>query len=239
MELKIDNEFRDLIPPLTEEEYKGLEENLLTNGFNPAFPVIVWKGQEIIIDGHNRYGICQKHGIAFTTIEQEFESRDAVSAWILDNQLARRNINAITRNDLIGRRYTVQKRISSGRPEGSKECHQNDDINFPKQTRFKIADQVGVGAATVERAEKLSQAIDTITQNTGITRADILSGKITGTQEAIKELAKLDKSLQVRAMEKILEDKDDIETAIRKVNREESERQQREAEKKRKELEAQ
>ena len=68
-----------------------------------------------------------------------------MSAWILDNQLARRNINAITRNDLIGRRYTVQKRISSGRPEGSKECHQNDDINFPKQTRFKIADQVPPG----------------------------------------------------------------------------------------------
>ena len=63
MEFIIDAEFRDLIPPLTEEEYQGLEKNLLENGFNPAFPILVWKGQNIIVDGHNRYSICVKHNL--------------------------------------------------------------------------------------------------------------------------------------------------------------------------------
>lgn len=32
MELKIDPEFRDKIPPLTEDEFKQLEENILEDG---------------------------------------------------------------------------------------------------------------------------------------------------------------------------------------------------------------
>lgn len=31
-ELIIDNEFRDLIPPLTDDEFKQLEENVLRDG---------------------------------------------------------------------------------------------------------------------------------------------------------------------------------------------------------------
>lgn len=72
MALKIDPEFRDLIPPLTEEEYKGLEENILLNGFNPAFPIIVWKGQEIIVDGHNRHSICIAHSIPSRQLSRNF-----------------------------------------------------------------------------------------------------------------------------------------------------------------------
>jgi hypothetical protein len=79
------------------------------NGFNPAFPVIIWNNT--LIDGHNRYSICQKHNIEFTTIEQDFASRDEAYAWIIDNQLARRNINSITRDNLIGRRYKVEKKV--------------------------------------------------------------------------------------------------------------------------------
>ena len=51
------------------EERKRLENNILENGFNPAFPIITWNNT--IVDGHNRYNICKKHGIEFSTISQE------------------------------------------------------------------------------------------------------------------------------------------------------------------------
>lgn len=235
VELIIDPEFRDLIPPLTGEEYQALEKSLIENGFNPAFRIIVWKDQNIVIDGHNRLGICQRNNIPYEIIEQEFASRYDAMAWIIDNQLARRNINAITRNDLIGRRYSVEKNISAGRPKGSKECPQNEDI---KRTGHKIADQLNIGHATVERAEKLSKAIDIITANTGISRADILSGRIRATQDDIKAFAELDAQSQKKIIEDyVTKENYDIKTAMNFYDTAETERRIREAEEQKKQME--
>lgn len=60
-ELKIDPELRDLLPPLTDDEYKRLEKNIVENGFDKNFPIMEWHGY--IVDGHNRYSVCQKKQI--------------------------------------------------------------------------------------------------------------------------------------------------------------------------------
>ena len=65
-ELKIDPELRDLLPPLTNEEYKQLEKNIIENGFDKNFPIMEWHG--FIVDGHNRYSICKKHGIDYVVV---------------------------------------------------------------------------------------------------------------------------------------------------------------------------
>ena len=64
-DLAVDPEFRDLIPPLNEEELKLLEESLVADGCES--PLTVWNG--VIIDGHNRYAICRKHDIPFSIQE--------------------------------------------------------------------------------------------------------------------------------------------------------------------------
>ena len=53
--LKIDPEFKDLIPPLSSDEYEQLENNILYDGCRE--PLIAWN--DILVDGHNRYDICQ------------------------------------------------------------------------------------------------------------------------------------------------------------------------------------
>jgi DNA-binding transcriptional regulator/RsmH inhibitor MraZ len=63
--LRIDPEFKSLIPPLATEEYAGLEESILAEGCRDA--LILWDG--ILIDGHNRYEICTRHNIPFETTE--------------------------------------------------------------------------------------------------------------------------------------------------------------------------
>jgi len=96
MEIKIDQEFKDLIPPLAVEEVLNLEQSILTEGCREA--IILWNG--VIVDGHNRYAICTKHGIAFKTEEKEFASRNDVRIWMIQNQLGRRNLDNYTRSGL-------------------------------------------------------------------------------------------------------------------------------------------
>ena len=64
--LIIDESFRNLICPLSRQEYLQLEENLLSDGCRN--PIVIWNG--VIIDGHNRYDICRKHGIPFRVVRQ-------------------------------------------------------------------------------------------------------------------------------------------------------------------------
>jgi len=88
IKLNIDNEFKNLIPPLTQEEYKQLEENLIKEGCRDS--LVVWNGT--ILDGHNRYEICNKHNIKFEVKEMKFETREDVIEWIIRNQFGRRNL---------------------------------------------------------------------------------------------------------------------------------------------------
>ena len=93
----IDKEFADLIPPLTEEEYRGLEASIVAEGCRDA--LIAWK--DTLVDGHNRFKICTEHGIAFQVLQKDFADRDAVKLWMLGNQLGRRNLNDFQRIEMV------------------------------------------------------------------------------------------------------------------------------------------
>ena len=94
----IDPKFRSLIPPLSPEEREQLEHNIISKR-KCYDAIILWDG--IIIDGHNRFEICEKHGIEFEVIELNFESREEAKVWIIENQLARRNLNEAMRIEMV------------------------------------------------------------------------------------------------------------------------------------------
>ena len=89
-DLKIDPEFAEKIPPLTEDEFSLLEQNIVADG-EVLDPLIIWNNT--ILDGHNRYRILKKHPeIPFKTFPKEFPDKYAAIAWICRNQLGRRNL---------------------------------------------------------------------------------------------------------------------------------------------------
>ncbi|MCK9575491.1 MAG: hypothetical protein M0R51_05990 [Clostridia bacterium] len=235
IELKIDNELRDLIPPLTEEEYKGLEDNLLSEGYDETLPIIVWKGHETIVDGHNRYSICQKHNIPFVTVEREFNTKEDVKRWMCDIQLSRRSPNKKKRTYIIGRRYLIEK-LERGVNRYTNKTHQNDES---KDTRFKLAEQLSIGAATVERAANFTTAVDRIVIVTGCKVNDLLDDYIKGTMEEINKLAELDEETQKRIIAYAITGKENIELAATRVSRENRDILLKEAEEKRHAMEAQ
>jgi hypothetical protein len=85
----IDKEFQKLIPALLPDEYKLLEANIIRDGCRE--PLSVWNG--VLVDGHNRYGICQRHAIKFERRKVSFDSREHAKLWIGEQQLGRRNLS--------------------------------------------------------------------------------------------------------------------------------------------------
>ena len=96
-ELKISDKLSNLMPPLSAQEEQLLTESLLDAGCRE--PLVVWNGT--IVDGHNRYRICWRHGIPFTYTEMDFESESAAILWAIKNQIARRNLTTFQRCELV------------------------------------------------------------------------------------------------------------------------------------------
>ena len=163
--LKIDPEFQGKIPPLTSEELDQLEKNIVSDG-KVINPIIVWNG--LIIDGHNRYAILQKHpDIPYTVHEKTFADRYEVIIWICKNQLGRRNLTPEQKLFLIGKQYEAEK---SSHGEARKESHdengrfhrssQTDNSGEAMKTCERIAEENGVSKATVLRASKYMKGVE-------------------------------------------------------------------------------
>ena len=97
MELKINEKFRSVAPPLSENELRLLKEDILANGCRD--PLVAWNG--VIVDGHHRYDICRENGIPFQVMEIAFTDENEALVWIAKNQLGRRNLNAFQRCELV------------------------------------------------------------------------------------------------------------------------------------------
>lgn len=150
MQLRIDPEFKDIIPPLTDEEYKQLEENVKSEGCRDA--LVVWNG--IIIDGHNRYKICQENDIKFKTTEKQFEERNMVREWIIRNQFGRRNLSHMQKCELaLKLKPAIQKKAKENKQMSGGAVPLKSAK--PVDTRNELAKMAGVSGDTMSKAEKI------------------------------------------------------------------------------------
>lgn len=156
MNIVIDNEFKSLIPSLTDEEYAGLEASILEEGCRDA--LVLWGN--ILIDGHNRYEICTKHGIAFNTVQKDFDSRDDVKLWMIGNQLARRNISNFaevtlrSKSDEIIANRKKNQGVRTDLFAKSQKSYETTD------TTKEIARLANVGTNTASRVITINKKID-------------------------------------------------------------------------------
>ena len=192
MQLRIDPEFESRIPPLTDDEFQQLEENILADGVIIS-PIVVWEG--VVIDGHNRFRIVEKHPhISFTTCERQFENRYEALAWICKNQLGRRNLTFQQKKYLIGKQYDSEKASHGGdrKSEEVKSSGQKAHLIADKKTAERIAEENGINEKTVRRAAQYSRAVDLADEVEPGIRKEILSGAIKATDKEITALASAD-----------------------------------------------
>lgn len=156
MKIVIDKEFKSLIPPLTQDEYAGLEESILKEGCRDA--IVVWG--ETLIDGHNRYEICTKHGIPFKTMNAEFPDRQAAVEWIILNQLGRRNLPLYEQARLALRLKPViaekaKENVLATQKNNTASAHQKSEKQI--NTAKEIAKVAGVSHDTIAKVEKIER----------------------------------------------------------------------------------
>ena len=155
-DIKIDPDFRDLLNPLSEEEYNALEASILKDGVED--PLKVWNG--ILVDGHNRLEICKKHGITeYPVKEKHFDSKSDAMEWIIDNQKGRRNL---TLSQLVKCYEKVREQVAKEAKERQlSNLKQNaDGSNLTprtdnKKTAEKIAEKIGVSKNTYKAAREV------------------------------------------------------------------------------------
>ena len=190
--LKIDPEFQSQIPPLTDDELKQLEENILKAG-KLLSPLIVWNNT--LVDGHNRYAILQKHPeIYFSTTPLQFENREETIAWICRNQLGRRNLSPEQKRYLLGKQYEAEKKAAkifrgnqytlakkSGGDHG-------DNHHSGKKTCDRIAEENGVSRASVLRASHYTRGIDIADNLSPGIKQKVFSGEVKFTNEEMSKL---------------------------------------------------
>ena len=150
MQLKIDEEFRSLIPPLTADEYQQLKENILKDGCRDA--LVIWNGT--IIDGHNRYQICMENGIEFKTVDKQFSDRQEAIEWIILNQFGRRNLQNFVRAELaLKLKPIIQKKAKENQIQSGGAVPQKSAK--PIETRNELAKAAGVSHDTIDKVEKI------------------------------------------------------------------------------------
>ena len=190
--LKIDPEFQSQIPPLANDEFKQLEENILKEG-KLISPLIVWNNT--LVDGHNRYAILQKHPeIYFSTMPLRFENREEAIAWICRNQLGRRNLSPEQKRYLLGKQYEAEKKaakIFRGNQytlaKKSGGTH-DDNRHSGKKTCDRIAEENGVSRASVLRASHYTRGIDIADNLSPGIKQKVFSGEVKFTNEEMSKL---------------------------------------------------
>ncbi|WP_062366141.1 hypothetical protein [Variovorax paradoxus] len=121
MNIVVNEELKAYIDPLTPEEHEALERSILTEGCRDA--LVLWG--DVLVDGHNRYGICQKHGLPFQTVQNtRFKTIEDVHLWMIDQHLGRRSISDFLRGVLALRKKDI---VDERRARALAETAQPDD----------------------------------------------------------------------------------------------------------------
>ena len=172
MELFIDPEFRELIPALSAAERAGLEESIKLEGCRDA--LVVWRdGKDTLLDGHNRYEICQRLNLPFQVQPITLASRDHARLWIQENQLNRRNLSEDQRAALAFKSYQAaaalarkERATTAATARWAGKCLEGDVPTKHPRLRTAMADKAAVSEDRFRRVAEIAKhdpkLVDTI-----------------------------------------------------------------------------
>lgn len=167
------NELKEFVVPLSKEEFEQLKQNLKAEGCRD--PLITWErteGELVLIDGHNRYKICQELNIPFKVKSLKFENIDQAKFWMINNQLGRRNLNPDQMSYYRGLKYESLKKKRGGyefvESVGQKEL----------PTYTKLAEEFNVSESTIKRDAKFASGLNFIGKSNPKLKKKILGGEI-------------------------------------------------------------
>lgn len=198
---RVDPVFRDLCPPLSDDERARLLKSIAAEGVRD--PITLWEGT--IIDGHHRFAIATELGIDCPTRDIEFPNIDAAKSWAIANQLARRNLTDIQRAYLIGLEYrSIKQQVGGGKDVRPNGC-----------SKRALGRKHGIAPMTVARDANFATAVDALPASC---RADVLSPSFCGRLVHVMDLAALADEARIREALDIHKEGVSLRDAIARVS---------------------
>lgn len=156
-----DPQFDAHLPAQSDAIDKGLEEAICSSN-GPRDPSILWKGHNIIVDGHRRFRVCKKHNLDYPVVEMEFADRVDVLEFMVTNQEIRRNM---TPEQLMKARGVVLNHHERLRTEqqkeraAAKEKGKQYTIEPGKEAKGvrKLAEEMDVSKTSLQTARKYTK----------------------------------------------------------------------------------
>lgn len=183
VDLILDPEFADLLPPQSEEEVQQLADNIKDCGC--ISPLVAWvqiteTGTTFtLVDGYTRYKICKKTGDPYQIFELSFNNRAEVLEWIYENQRGRRNWSAEREGYVRGKVYNEKKKNGGARAKGVSGGNIANNV----------AKESASSPRTVQRDGQYAAGIDRVAQKAPELKTALLDGKAAAPKKAIAALA--------------------------------------------------
>ena len=162
MNIVVNEELKAYIDPLTPEEHDALERSILAEGCRDA--LVLWG--DVLVDGHNRYGICQKHGLPFQTVQNtRFQSMEDVHLWMIDQHLGRRSVSdfqrgvlALRKREIVAeRRARAAAAFVAGNADAETQPEESSAITHPAAASVAPPEDLSSREA-IARAARLSSS---------------------------------------------------------------------------------
>ena len=197
MDIVVNEDLKAYIDPLTPDEHAALERSILAEGCRDA--LVLWG--DLLVDGHNRYGICQKHGLPFSTVQAtQFQTLEDVHLWMIDQHLGRRSISdfqrgvlALRKRDILESRLkAAQTQAAAQVPSGATDhVDHGDDAPVAGDPPFDMDGPDSSGAAPAEAAAPTVTPVDTrlLTSREALAKAARISSSQVRMIEAIQSQA--------------------------------------------------
>jgi len=186
MRLTINETIRRTLIPLREDELQMLEQSVLAEGIRD--PLVVWNrnGEYVLLDGHHRYDLAQKHRLEFKIVEMKFDDETQAVQWVLQNQLARRNLTDEQRTLVLGRYYNTLK-LAPHRPS-TENAVKFTAFSGRSATARQVGEIFGVGEKTVRNAAEFAKAVDALAEVEPKAAEAVLLGKVPDAKTALPKV---------------------------------------------------
>lgn len=157
-------EMAELLPPLSGEQLAALEADLLQNG---CYSPVIVNEELVVVDGHNRQSLCEKHGIPYNMAVFAFEDLLEAKQWALDTQKGRRNLDKWELGKIALKlkpevEAKARANMSSGGGDQKSENAKSGSATLPDpistvDTRKELADSVGLGERTMGKVMQIDE----------------------------------------------------------------------------------
>ena len=156
-------ELAELLPPLSGEQLAALEADLLKNG---CYSPVIVNEDMVIVDGHNRQRLCEKHGLPYQMAVFAFDDLLEAKQWALDTQKGRRNLDKWELGKIaLKLKPEIEARAKANMSAGGQAYRPSEEgsamlPNLPissVDTRKELADAVGLGERTMGKVMQIDE----------------------------------------------------------------------------------